>query len=240
MVEFQTINAEEIKFGRNNFLEIARKKAIAEEGENEFIAISRGFFLPDGQKRFKKSLAIPDENEIIEFVSTKIKEFSKAPDVSEKAINLVFKKLGKEPPQSMSAMTPVYGGDIEYFEEFLTQEIRRRANEFSPEIVQHLVYNYGSKYSEILKYLKNDRKWGDRVSDRYPVIKAEILYGIKEEMAQKLTDVLLRRTELGSAGNPGNECLKVCATIMAKELGWDAIRIQRELEEAKAVYFPKS
>ncbi len=167
-------------------------------------------------------------------------KYTTARDVSEKAINLVFKKLGKEPPQSMSAMTPVYGGDIEYFEEFLTQEIRRRANEFSPEIVQHLVYNYGSKYSEILKYLKNDRKWGDRVSDRYPVIKAEILYGIKEEMAQKLTDVLLRRTELGSAGNPGNECLKVCATIMAKELGWDAIRIQRELEEAKAVYFPKS
>ncbi len=99
MVEFQTINAEEIKFGRNNFLEIARKKAIAEEGENEFIAISRGFFLPDGQKRFKKSLAIPDENEIIEFVSTKIKEFSKAPDVSEKAIEEAEKEPQEEPAE---------------------------------------------------------------------------------------------------------------------------------------------
>ena len=55
-VEFQTIKAEEVKFGKNNFLEIARKKAITEDGENEFIAISRGFFLPDGTKRFKKSL----------------------------------------------------------------------------------------------------------------------------------------------------------------------------------------
>ncbi len=74
MVEFQTVKAEEIKFGKNNFLEVARKKAIADEGENEFIAISRGFFLPDGTKRFKKSLALPDDQEIKDFVSTKLKE----------------------------------------------------------------------------------------------------------------------------------------------------------------------
>jgi hypothetical protein len=74
MVEFQTVKAEEVKFGKNNFLEVARKRAVVDEGENEFIAISRGFFLPDGSKRFKKSLAIPDEQEIKDFVSTKIKE----------------------------------------------------------------------------------------------------------------------------------------------------------------------
>lgn len=74
MVEFQTVKAEEVKFGKNNFLEVARKKAIVEDGENEFIAISRGFFLPDGTKRFKKSLAIPDEQEIKDFVSSKLKE----------------------------------------------------------------------------------------------------------------------------------------------------------------------
>ncbi len=74
MVEFQTVKAEEVKFGKNNFLEVARKKAVADEGENEFIAISRGFFLPDGTKRFKKSLALPDEQEIKDFVSSKIKE----------------------------------------------------------------------------------------------------------------------------------------------------------------------
>lgn len=74
MVEFETVRAEEIKFGKNNFLEIARKKAVAETGENEFISISRGFFLPDGTKRFKKSIAIPDEKSVREFVATKVQE----------------------------------------------------------------------------------------------------------------------------------------------------------------------
>jgi|GEM_PF-234431 len=71
-VEFQTVKSEEVKFGKNNFLEIARKKAITQDGENEFLAISRGFFLPDGTKRFKKSIAIPDEDEVKKFVTEKI------------------------------------------------------------------------------------------------------------------------------------------------------------------------
>lgn len=74
-VTFETVKAEEIKFGRNNFLEVARKKATTDQGENEFIAISRGFFLPDGTKKFKRSIAIPDEQEIKDFIARNIAEF---------------------------------------------------------------------------------------------------------------------------------------------------------------------
>ncbi len=73
-VEFETVKAEEVKFGKNNFIEIARKRAKTAEGENEFLAISRGFFLPDGTKRFKRSIAVPNEKEIIDFISDKLKE----------------------------------------------------------------------------------------------------------------------------------------------------------------------
>ena len=66
-VEFETVNAEEIKFGRNSFVEIARKKAKTDEGENEFISISKGFFLPDGTKRFSrgKNVSLPNEEEVV-------------------------------------------------------------------------------------------------------------------------------------------------------------------------------
>jgi hypothetical protein len=74
MVEFKILKAEEIKFGKNNFLEIALKKAITEEGENEFVSISRGFYLPDGTKRFKKSIAIPNDEQIRKEIAKKIKE----------------------------------------------------------------------------------------------------------------------------------------------------------------------
>ena len=63
MVEFETISAEEVKFGSNNFIEVARKKAVSENGEREFISISRGFYLPDETKRWKSSITLPDEKE---------------------------------------------------------------------------------------------------------------------------------------------------------------------------------
>lgn len=72
-VDFVTISAEKIPFGRNNFIEIARKKAITDDGENEFISLSRGYYLPDGTERFKKSVTIPDDAKIKDFVVEKIR-----------------------------------------------------------------------------------------------------------------------------------------------------------------------
>ena len=74
MVDFETIKSEEIKFGNNNFIEVARKKAISEEGTNSFVSISRGFFAPDGSRRWKKSFTIPDVPEVVDFVCAKVKE----------------------------------------------------------------------------------------------------------------------------------------------------------------------
>lgn len=66
MVEFETLETKEIKFGTNKFLEVARKKAKTPEGENEFISISKGFFAQTGEKRFKNALGFPAEKEIID------------------------------------------------------------------------------------------------------------------------------------------------------------------------------
>ena len=64
MVEFETVETKEIKFGNNKFLEVARKRAKTPEGENEFISISKGFVTPTGQKRFKNALGFPAEDDI--------------------------------------------------------------------------------------------------------------------------------------------------------------------------------
>lgn len=77
MVEFETIEAKEMKFGNNNFIEVAHKKAITETGEREFLAVSRGFFGQDGTKRFTKSFTVP--NEVVDFVVDNLKAL--APNV---------------------------------------------------------------------------------------------------------------------------------------------------------------
>ena len=61
MVEFETLKAKEIKFGKNSFIEISRRKVITPAGEDEFIAISRGYYLPDDTKKWRSSIALPSE-----------------------------------------------------------------------------------------------------------------------------------------------------------------------------------
>ena len=72
-MQFETIKSEKVNFGRNNFLEVARKRAKTSDGTNEFISVSRGYYLPDKSERFKRSLTIPDDPEIRAFVAEKIR-----------------------------------------------------------------------------------------------------------------------------------------------------------------------
>lgn len=72
MVEFETIKAEEVKFGSNNFIEVARKKAVSDVGEREFIAISRGYYLDD-TKKWKASITLPDEKDKREKIAELVK-----------------------------------------------------------------------------------------------------------------------------------------------------------------------
>jgi len=79
MVEFQTIASEEIKYGNNNFIEVALKKV---EGGNEFVSISKGFIDQVGNKRFRGGLGV--QLDIADQVAEKIKEMAKAGTPAEK------------------------------------------------------------------------------------------------------------------------------------------------------------
>ena len=71
MVEFKTLKAEAMKTGERNFIEVAKKVAVSEKGETEFISISRGFITSDGQRRYTKSVTVPTQ--AVEFVAEKLK-----------------------------------------------------------------------------------------------------------------------------------------------------------------------
>ena len=74
-VVFEIMESKRIDFGSKNFIEVARKKAVVDDGEeNEFISISRGYYREEDKPRYRTSLTIPDEGDIKEFVSKAILE----------------------------------------------------------------------------------------------------------------------------------------------------------------------
>jgi glycerol-3-phosphate dehydrogenase len=146
-------------------------------------------------------------------------KYTTARHVAEKAVDLIETKLGKRPTESRTAVAPIYGGAMNSFEEFLENELQKRPLGLSEETIRHLIQSYGSEYRKILQYCDQDQKWSKPVASHSPVIRAEILHAIREEMACKLEDLLYRRTDLGAVGYLDESCVSTCAGIMAHELG---------------------
>jgi glycerol-3-phosphate dehydrogenase len=159
-------------------------------------------------------------------------KYTTARHVAEQVVDQVFATWGQRPVRSLSATTPLYGGGMERYSDFLRTEIQRRSHGLTEEMVRHLVSNYGTAYTEVLQYrheLSSAEGWA-------AIMSAEVLHGIEHEMAQKLSDIVLRRTDLGTAGHPGSGCLWDCAKVMGSRLGWNQARMQQEIDEVSAIF----
>ena len=49
-------------------------------------------------------------------------------------------------------------------------------------------------------------------------------------MCLTLSDLLLRRTGIGTLGDPGQDCARRCAEKMGGLLSWSPDRVEKELE----------
>jgi glycerol-3-phosphate dehydrogenase len=159
--------------------------------------------------------------------------------VAEQVVNMAFRKMGKRPPKSRTAWTPLHGGRIDDFESLSKQALENRPPSLSPDVMQALVHNHGTEYRRILDYVGEDSSLGETVGTSH-VLKAEVVHAVRNEMAQTLKDVALRRTDLATAGNPGDRALSDCMAIMAAELGWNESRRTRELDQLRAAFPEKS
>ena len=161
-------------------------------------------------------------------------KYTTARFVAQKVVDEIFEMFGKVPPPSRTETTPIYGGHIDRVEEFMELELRKHASDKNDKTIERLIKNYGTAYTDVMAYLNEVNLRGQ--SNPWSLCHAEVLHGIRAEMAQKLTDVICRRTELGSAAYPGDEVLTRCADIMRTELGWTEQHMQREIQETKDVY----
>ncbi len=103
----------------------------------------------------------------------------------------------------------------------------------------HLKKTYGPNWGEVFTYLvRNDSVEDLWVSEDSPLLVAEVPYFIHEEMAVTLSDVVFRRSGIGSAECPSLENLVHLSGIMAGELGWDSEEQNRQVEAVQQVFAP--
>jgi len=156
-----------------------------------------------------------------------------------RAIDLIFRKLGREAPRCETAARPIHGGQIESVAA-LTREAIEGHREIDPDAMRCLVRNYGTAYREVLRYGEERPELLSRVGSS-TTLRAEVVHAVRREMAQTLADVVFRRTDLGTGEHPGHDAIRICAELMADEARWNEGRKRDEIEAVESRFpFPPS
>lgn len=163
-------------------------------------------------------------------------KYTTARYVAKQAIDLAVKKLAAKAKKCQTHLTPVNGGRIDDFNAFLNQAQVETDDLIDVETAKHLVYTYGSEYPTLVQSIKDQPELAQRIEPDSPVMVAEVVYAVRNEMALTLADAIQRRTELGSAGLPSMAALQKCAEVMGLELGWSLEKQAQEIESVIQKY----
>jgi glycerol-3-phosphate dehydrogenase len=175
------------------------------------------------------------EENIAGFASVVGVKYTTARDVAKQTIDMVAKKLQTPPISSKTMETALWGGDIEYYEQFVASTVENHRTKIPENIIKNLIKTYGSRCEEVISYIDKSPELGNVIPDSC-VIAAQIVYAIREELAETLADVILRRTDLGSVGYPSDETIQFCADLMAAEKGWNEEKKQQEIDALRNNY----
>ena len=151
--------------------------------------------------------------------------------LAEKLLDTAQKKLGQKPQDALTDKEFLHGCEIEDIGAFL-EEIRENNPRFDPRTIEYLGKNYGTEYKEVLAIAKEGKGLSEPVTADGEIL-AEVVYAARSEMVHSLKDILLRRTGLGTLGDPGEDVLTRAGEIAARELGWNDERLVTELDKAR-------
>ena len=161
--------------------------------------------------------------------------YTTARRVAELATDLVCRKLGRSDAACRTCEEPLVGSPSDSAALRRRLDARRGGGLDAP-AVESLLRHYGEEADDVLRDAASDSSLLQRVAPGRATIEAEIAYAVEHEMAERLTDVVFRRTGLGMLGHPGEPGLERCAAIMAARRGWTAARREEELRRTRACF----
>ena len=157
-------------------------------------------------------------------------------NLSRETVDEVYDKLHLHAPPSNTGKIPLPGGATEDFEAFAADF--KTHSGLAEELAERLIKLYGVRAPEVLALAGDDHSLKMPLTTPARVenglIGAEVIWAFREEMAQTLSDVLLRRTMVGYGPQVALDVDEAAAEVAAKYLGWDEERANREVAEYRA------
>ncbi len=97
--------------------------------------------------------------------------------------------------------------------------------------IDHLLGRFGGLIDEVLGLIAQRPELGQPMTGSEGYLAAEVVYAVTHEGARHLDDVLARRTRTSvESFDRGTKSARPAAELMARELGWDAVRLEDEVD----------
>ena len=198
--------------------------------------------VPFGETATQQELSFGKESRLIDhrathgiggLVSLVGIRFTTARADAQRALDLLMKQWpGGPAPQTarkLSLRKPLPGGNIESFERFRAQARRQLATTLSQgnvseHAVEAVLHNFGSEFEKVMRTC-------DAVTQipGTTTLTSEVEYAVANEMAVRLDDVVMRRTNLAAGRHPGTAVLLATAQQMAGHLNWSPKQTAEEV-----------
>jgi glycerol-3-phosphate dehydrogenase len=147
--------------------------------------------------------------------------------LAENCLKTVAKKLGRPLGKSMTNKHHLSGCAIPDMNTFLST-VRHDNKAFAGHTLEYLSRNYGTECDAILKLARREAALAETLNADGEIL-AQVAYAVRHEMARTLSDIVMRRTGIGTLGHPGDEVLQKVAALAARELNWDAGKVKQEI-----------
>jgi len=156
-----------------------------------------------------------------------------AEDLVDTVVRQEARRLGGARPPCRTASTTLPGGDLDRFERYRQAAAAALEESWglSRQAALHLPDTYGTEYLKVLAYARHSPDLLQPLAPDVPVLAAEAIYAVEEEMALTLEDFMARRTELMLfEPQHGLEAAGRAADLMGEALGWDRHQRNEEME----------
>ena len=140
--------------------------------------------------------------------------------MAEDTIDTVQRQMGK-PVGGCVTRQQRLAGSSGYYADFSLDLQKEYA--LPSDVARHLSGKFGTRALNIVGLLRENAAWNTRIAEDLPVIEAEIVFCIRNEMAETVEDILARRTGTQMyAWKAALQAAPVVGRILAREKGWDA------------------
>lgn len=202
-------------------------RPLVEEDTSETYSSSRKYEIYDNKKDGLNGL-----------ITVEGGKYTTSRKLAENCLNIVASKMERSLGKSITDKQFLTGCEIKNLNAFFS-DIQKENSDFGKATMDYLGRNYGTEYAEIIKLARADKTLSETLNDDGEIM-AEVIYAVREEMARTLSDIVMRRTGIGTLGNPGENILRKVASIAARELNWDANKIEKEISDTvKLLTIPK-